>query len=653
MKKIISVLLVLTMIFSMSAMKSFAADDSLSVIFATDMHYAWEDITNNGTIPEVALIDEENGFYDIDTAFITQDENFNHVPASGQLLFESGAILDEFLRQAKENTAAKFVVISGDLTDTGSEEASLNLAAKLEAFERETGKSVYVIPGNHDVSDNPLSVKVSKDRFKEIYHVLGYAEANAKDSASASYTADISKDYRLLMIDSTGAEDGGYQFDETRINWIKAQCEKAKSERKHLIAVMHHNILQHFAFDFIHEGTVIDSKFGLKELFAEYDVKYTFSGHSHAQDIMEYKAENGNTIYEVVTGALNAYPLSYRVVNFADSGVKFSTKSINSVDTSSFDKMMVTVGGETKRAITDEAITHAKADFKGYSQKAYRIGIKELFSEKLCTSTLKTYLGVDYSEKHQVVARIIDKIGAKLEESLSMPLYDKDKGKIGLNVPVIDPVTGKQMLDDEGNPVMKARYSIQEITESYGGTLPPTHYKDLLDVLVLLYETHVSGGEGLTYHSDEFFIFVHGFAAALNYCLFSVSEYEYGILIKFMANKFEPTVLGKLPAEMYAYMAGGKQGFEQNIIFMTYLISPFLKSTVTDSIPSDRDITLAAYKAYAEPTPPSDPDDGKEDPTPAPPAQDNSFRAKLVAFFDRVTEFFRMVIRILTFQEVF
>ena len=51
---------------------------------------------------------------------------------------------------------------------------------------------------------------------------------------------------------------------------------------------------------------------------------------------------------------------------------------------------------------------------------------------------------------------------------------------------------------------------------------------------------------------------------------------------------------------MYAYMAGGKQGFEQNIIFMTYLISPFLKSTVTDSIPSDRDITLAAYKFVAD-----------------------------------------------------
>ena len=96
MKKIISVLLILTMLFSMTGMMSFAADDSLSVVFATDVHYAWEAITNNGTIPELAIIDTDeesgNNYYDIDTAFITQDENFNHVPATGQLLFESGAI---------------------------------------------------------------------------------------------------------------------------------------------------------------------------------------------------------------------------------------------------------------------------------------------------------------------------------------------------------------------------------------------------------------------------------------------------------------------------------------------------------------------------------------------------------------------------------
>ena len=640
MKKIISVLLVIAMIFSMSAMMSFAADDGVSAIFATDIHYAYEKITNNGTIPELE-IDPATGHYDIDEAYITVDKDFAHVPATGQLLFESGAILDEFLNQAKANSDVKVVVLSGDLTDTGSETAALKMAEKLAAFETESGKSVYVVPGNHDI------FKISKNRFKEIYNVFGYAEALAKDTASASYTVDLDKDYRLLMIDSTGAANGGYQFDEARINWIKAQCKQAKADKKHLIAVMHHNIMQHFAFDFIHEGAIIDDSYGLKELFAEYDVKYTFSGHTHAQDIMEYTAANGNKIYEVVSGALNAYPLSYRVVNFAESGVKFSTKSITSVNTSSFDKMMVTVNNETKRAITDEAIIHAKADFKGYAHKAYRIGIRELFSSKLCTSTLKTYLGVDYSEENQVVARIIDKIGAKLEECLTMPLYDKDKTTVGVSVPLTDPKTGKVVLDSEDKAVMVARYSIQEIAESYGGKIPETHYKDLLEVLVLLYETHVSGTEGISYSSDEYAIIINGLAAALNYCLYSVSEGEYGILIQFMAKKFEPTVLGKLPSELYAYMASGKEGFERNIIFMTYLVAPFVKELVSDSIPSDRNVTLEAYKAYTS-TPPAG-----DNTTPEAPKEDNSFRAKLVAFFDKIGDFFVMIFRLITFQDFF
>lgn len=633
MKKIISVLLALTMIFSMSAMMSFAVDDAVTVIFATDTHYDYDMISKLTDKPTLQ-VDEKTGDYDIDTAFITQEDTYSHISASGQMLYESGAILDEFLRQAKENSKCKIVVLSGDLTENGSQTASEAMASKLREFENSTGKSVYVIPGNRDVQT------LSKAQFKEVYGAFGYAEALNKDSASASYTADIGGDYRLLMIDSTGAANGGHQFDDARINWIKAQCEQAKNDRKHLIAVMHHNLLQHFAFDLIREGSIIDDSYGLKELFCEYDVKYTFSGHTHAQDIMQYEGKNGNIIYEVVSGALNAYPVSYRVVDFGSSAVKFSTKSITSVDTSEFAEM----------GISEEAITHANSDFKGYAHTGYRVGIKELFSKTLCTATLKKYLDINY-ESNQEVARIIDKVGAKLEEILHMPLYDKDKDKISVNVQATDPITGELMYDETGAPVMVARYSVQEITESYGGILPPTHYKNLLDVMVLLYETHVAGGKGLTLNSDEYFIVTHGLAAALNYCLYSISEGEYGILIKFVANKFEPTLLGKLPASLYAYMAGGKQGFEQNIIFMTYLVSPFVKSMVTDSIPSDRDVSLGAYKKYAEPVNPEE--KPTNPPVEEPKQEDNSFRAKLVAFFDDFADFFRMIFKILTFQDIF
>lgn len=626
MKKLIAIVLVLTMIFSASALLSFAADDSLSIVVATDVHYDYDKIT---TLEKPQLKYDENiKDYDIDTAFITKEDTYSHVSASGQLLFESEAILDEFLRQAAENTKINAVVLAGDLTENGSAAASNAMAAKLREFENTTGKSVYVIPGNRDVST------ITKAQFKEIYNVFGYAEALAQDSESASYTADIGGDYRLLCIDTTGEKKSGNELSDERVNWIKAQCEQAKNDKKHLIAVMHHNLLQHFAFDFIHEGSVIEDSYGLKELFCEYDVKYIFSGHTHAQDIMQYEGKNGNIIYEVVTGALNAYPLSYRVVDFTESAVNFSTKSITSVDTSKFSDM----------GISEEAIKHAQADFKGYSQTAYRYGIKELFSETLCTATLKKYLNVNYTDT-QEVARIIDKVGKKLEEVLHLPLYDKDKTKISVSVKAVNKATGEFLLDEDGNQIMEAKYSIQEITESYGGILPATHYKDLLDVLVLLYETHVSGGDGLTYNSDEFFIVTHGLAAALNYCLYSISEGEYGVLIKFFANKLEPTILGKLPAAIYAYMAGGKYGFEQNIIFMTYLVSPFIKTMVSDTIPSDRDVSLSGYQVYE--TPEETPDEEPEE------KPDNSFRAKLVAFFDRFIEFFRMIFKILTFQEIF
>ena len=638
MKKFISLLLVMTMVFALSAPMSFAADDTFSLIVASDPHYDYDRIAKVTPKPEL-LMDALTGDYDINTAFITQEDTYSHINTSGQLFYESGAILDEFLKQAAENKTAKFVLITGDLTNNGSRESSEAMAAKLRAFETSTGKSVYVIPGNHEVQ------VLKKSEFKEIYNAFGYAEALAQDSSSASYTADLPGGYRLLCIDTTGEEKSGYEFSNERLNWVKAQCEQAKKDKKHLIAAMHHNILQHFAFDFIHRDATIDNSYGLKELFCEYDVKYTFSGHTHAQDIMQYKGSNGNIIYEVVNGALNSFPLSYRVVDFSNSQVKFSSKNISSVDTSSFANMKYTVGDQTKRAISDAAISHANSDFRGYAHTAFRYAVKELFSDTLRTGTLKKYLGVDYSQdteedkSNYEIALIIDKIGNKMEEILKMPLYTKDKDTmLSVSVQAVDRINGQPLFDENGKPVMVAKYSVQEISESYGGIIPPSHYKDLVDVLVLLYETHVSGGEGLTYNSDEFFITIHGIAAALNYCLYSISEAEYGRLIRFIASKFEPTILGKIPSSVYSYMASGKEGFEQNIILMTYLLAPWIKGVVSDSIPSDKDITLPAYTAYEVP---------EEKPV------DNSIKGKFAAFFDKFVEFFRMLFKVLTFQGVF
>ncbi len=612
MKKIISVILTISMLLSFAGICSVAfAADGLAVAVASDLHYDPEGIRN-----AEAENQDPDTEPDIDNAFIKQDEAFSHVSVSGQLYLESEAILNEFIRQIKENSGINAVILTGDLTDAGTAEASNKMAEKLAELETSTGKSVFVVPGNHDV------LSLTKQEFSEIYYAFGYGPETVKDPGSLSYAVDLDDTYRLIVIDTVEEAQSGFGFSEERFNWVKEQCQRAKDEKKHIIAAMHHNMLQHFAYDFVREGAIIDSSYGLAELFAEYDVKYTFSGHTHANDIMQYTGENGNVIYEATTGALNAYPVSYRVVNFSESAVDFKIKSINNVDTSGFAAL----------GISEKAISYASSDFKGYSQYCYRLGIKELFSDALCTATLKNYLGVDY-ESEQRISLIVDKVGDKLEDIVVMPLYNKDK-KESVSIE----------LDNQ------PQYSIEQIANSYGNVIPASDYKDLIDVMVLLYETHVAGAEGLSIGSNEFLIVVNGLAAALNYCLFSISEEEYGALIQFLAKKLEPTVLGKIPVSIYAYMASGKQQFERNIAFIMYLISPFIKNSVSDTVPSDRDVTLTAYNPY-----PADPTTEPNDPEPSDPGtnQDNSFKAKLAAFFDKISEFFKMIFRVLSFQEIF
>lgn len=587
MKKIISILLVLTMIFSMSAMMSFAAEETLSIVVASDIHY------------------DENGVAGPRT--------------TGQMSCESAAIFDAFLKKAAASEE-KYVILAGDLTDSGSKDDAEAMAAKLRAFETETQKKVYVVPGNHDVA------VLTKADFVNIYNDFGYSEALVRDAGSISYTVDVDADYRLLMIDTTAEKAGGNVLSEERVNWIKAQCEQAKSDKKHLVAVMHHNLLQHFAFDFMHEGAVIDESWGLKELFCENDVKYTFSGHSHAHDIMQYTGKNGNTIYEAVSSALNLYPVSYRTVAFTKSGVKFNTQSITEIDISALENS----------GLSEDELKLIKSDFMAYAHIMYSEGVQQLFANLLRTDTLCELLGVTL-ENNEDVYHILDKVGDKIQNVLQLPLYTEFKEDYEGQQPVSFEFKYR---DGDKEKVIDV-FSIQEIAESYGGRMVESTYRTILELLAKLYEIHVAGEDGLTAYSKEYSIMINSFEAAMNYCLYSLTQDEYGILIQFLASKLNP-ILGRIPEEIYTYMAAGHDSFERNIIFVTYLMSPFLKDTVSDADPSDNNATLGAYAAFPAPPAESKPEENK-------PAEDNSFRAKFIAFFDKIAEFFRSIFSLFSF----
>ena len=129
MKKLISILLVLTMIFSISAMMSYAAEEGVSFIIASDTHYSkiTETVKRSVTVaPAPASVENE--------------ETYAHAVATGQLRYESEAVLDAFLSQAAASDE-KYVIISGDLTDSGSETDAAAMVEKLKAFEISSKKS--------------------------------------------------------------------------------------------------------------------------------------------------------------------------------------------------------------------------------------------------------------------------------------------------------------------------------------------------------------------------------------------------------------------------------------------------------------------------------------------------------------------------------
>ena len=66
MKKFISILLVLTMLFSITGIMSVAAGDKMSIIVASDVHYDYEKVSKIMPKPEIEQ-DEETGEYDIET----------------------------------------------------------------------------------------------------------------------------------------------------------------------------------------------------------------------------------------------------------------------------------------------------------------------------------------------------------------------------------------------------------------------------------------------------------------------------------------------------------------------------------------------------------------------------------------------------------
>ena len=249
-----------------------------------------------------------------------------------KLLAESAAI-DKSAIDAVVAQQPDILLVSGDLTKDGeyvSHIAVSNLLARMAA----SGTKVFVIPGNHDVNNaNALSFNgsittpvpnVTPNQFSSIYAPFGYNQAIAKDPNSLAYVAEPAPGLWLLCMDSCqyspGQDPTEGSFTPQRLSWITNELALARANGKVVIGMMHHGLMEHFPGQkTLFPEYVVDNYQTLAPLFASYGVKVVFTGHFHAQDVVQ-GTFNGNTIYDIETGSTVTYPCPYRLIDLMLNG---------------------------------------------------------------------------------------------------------------------------------------------------------------------------------------------------------------------------------------------------------------------------------------------------------------------------------------------
>ena len=433
MKKLIAILLTISLVFSICAISANAAEakPDLSYAVASDLHF---------------------NFPDEKLEWFSEDPIYGYANRRAAMENESGLIIDEFLNQCAEDDNIQFVLIAGDLTDNGKGDYTEHtaVAEKLKDFESKTGKSVYVIPGNHDVCNPSKDDDTDLARFMEIYADFGYDKAITRDLPYASYTADLGSKYRLIALDSNdpskSTEDG---MNEHKVQWVVEQAEQAYKDGKYPILMMHHNLLDHLPMQrLLSHDFIIRNHTLTAERWANAGIKLVFSGHEHCSDATTYVSTTGNTISDFATTSLTMYPLEYRYVEMTDEEIKYEAKTIDKIDTDALWEMIPDYTPDQIDAMNDGLNAFAKNFLKNGVEWRLERGF------------LDEQLGIKPGDIYYDLVR--DAIDA-LNGVLNMPLYGKG--------------------------------SAQELGAEYGIELPDSEYKDGWDVATELVAAHYAGSE--------------------------------------------------------------------------------------------------------------------------------------------------------------
>lgn len=262
-----------------------------------------------------------------------------------KLLKESADLIDLAVNHIAKSEA-EFVLIPGDLTKDGEKIGHLELVKLLEKL-RTAGKDVYVIPGNHDlnmyfgarkfVGDRSESAEaLAASEFADLYHNYGYDQAIERDDHSLSYVAELKENLWLFSIDTCSYKGNTSSFDyvgskisQNQVDWLARMLQKAAEERKAVMAMIHHGVVEHWiGQSILHSDYLVEDYRKFSRFLASYGVRLVFTGHYHAQDIARADFEEGAFIYDIETGSLITPPCPLRLCKIKDNRIEIESKTI-------------------------------------------------------------------------------------------------------------------------------------------------------------------------------------------------------------------------------------------------------------------------------------------------------------------------------------
>lgn len=295
------------------------AGEPLKMGIITDTHYLSEKLMDDG--------------YAMQDYVLTSGKNVKDVPA---VLNE---VFNEYLR-----SDIQVLLVCGDITKDGEKQSHLDFVQKLKPLQ-EKGVRVFVIPGNHDINmPKPVEFKgnkalpvenISPEEFVQIYADCGYKDALRRDTSSLSYVAQLNDKTWLLAIDAARYKEGpsssGKILPGTE-KWITAILEEARDKGIKVVGMMHWGLTEHIMYQsLVFKEYLVEDWQRLRTLFADKGMKVIFTGHFHTNDITAFTSDSGNTIYDIETGTLSAYPFAFRRADLTSEGVNITTKNVTSI----------------------------------------------------------------------------------------------------------------------------------------------------------------------------------------------------------------------------------------------------------------------------------------------------------------------------------